>query len=525
MCGIFGGSAIEKATLDPVKLKFLAFLSESRGLHSTGFCSIDSDNKIKITKLLVKPSIAILNDEFVSDLSNKKTIIGHNRAATVGAVTLENAHPFDFESGEYPNGAKSPSTERVIGVHNGFVADKTTDQFEFKTPFNVDSQYIFAMLARWGGDPAVLKLLEGAVTIAYTVPDKYKNTTFLYRRTPRELHLGFSKEGIYYASEKLPLEIIGCSDIFELENLSLTTLKDGRILDYSILEPPKLKSIKFNAQRLSYMDDLPEEELNHFPEIKKSVVKYSKWSNEAAQQTTIFPDPKLLESYKTATKDIVQDLKDDLAKYVPNEIPSFRELDSYSDTDFNCCIVLLKFMDNIHNNPVPGLFVVDSVLEDINSITVLNGVAALKFDNKHCGQDRNIIIYDPVDSLLTWTIRIKPSSSELQEIVIELPYTKKKKNLGLRIISRKQTYRANLIDWTRVEFLNCVYYLLQMNMYKIPEIIQHSIAKMFERRENRWIHEIRENKFMGHRDRVKGEKELYRLLAEEIVAVALAYRY
>lgn len=54
----------------------------------------------------------------------------HTRAATTGAVTKENCHPFQYG--------------KTLGVHNGIVGNHFQLNREFKRDFNVDSQHIFA---------------------------------------------------------------------------------------------------------------------------------------------------------------------------------------------------------------------------------------------------------------------------------------------------------------------------------------------------------------------------------------------
>ena len=64
----------------------------------------------------------------------------HTRAASVGAVTQANAHPFEF--------INTNTNKRIIGMHNGHVINhlKLKHQYEERKGFDVDSMHIFAHL-------------------------------------------------------------------------------------------------------------------------------------------------------------------------------------------------------------------------------------------------------------------------------------------------------------------------------------------------------------------------------------------
>jgi glucosamine 6-phosphate synthetase-like amidotransferase/phosphosugar isomerase protein len=101
---------------------------------------------------------------------------------------------------------------RVVGIHNGIIvnddellAEHTCARAEPR--MTVDSEAIFALAAHSGSDPRALESLHGSMAAAW-LDEREPGRVFLARGVGRPLWIGEGREGIFFASTKLALEVV-----------------------------------------------------------------------------------------------------------------------------------------------------------------------------------------------------------------------------------------------------------------------------------------------------------------------------
>lgn len=127
MCGIFGYSFKDDA-IEPARRAILgsalARKNDQRGGDSWGIANIDAKkNHFDISRQL--GTMEFHAYQFIEG----NTILAHTRAATVGAKTIENAHPFHVG--------------KIIGAHNGAIYNYHDLNKKYKRDCDVDSMHIF----------------------------------------------------------------------------------------------------------------------------------------------------------------------------------------------------------------------------------------------------------------------------------------------------------------------------------------------------------------------------------------------
>lgn len=172
-----------------------------RGWDSTGVAAISNEEKLLHKepdytlwerKDIVTGSEAVQDKSFSSifDDTANLAIMGHNRAATVGKVTSNNAHPFTHGG--------------ITLMHNGTLIDT----YNLEGQFDTDSEQIAYTLSRAENTVDVLEKIDGAFALTWL--DSRKNTFNLARNDERTLFMMYSRnrETLYYASEEKMLDWI-----------------------------------------------------------------------------------------------------------------------------------------------------------------------------------------------------------------------------------------------------------------------------------------------------------------------------
>jgi hypothetical protein len=126
MCGLYGWKFGEQIPVEKrvIIATVLAMENETRGKDSWGVLNLQTKGVLRELGKVTKG---------VHKFCMLPEALCHTRFATTGAVTIENAHPFEYK--------------HIIGAHNGVVENHWQLNSMKQREFNVDSQQIFAHIA------------------------------------------------------------------------------------------------------------------------------------------------------------------------------------------------------------------------------------------------------------------------------------------------------------------------------------------------------------------------------------------
>jgi len=232
MCGLYGVAGAISVN-ERRAFKDLAVISSIRGPHSTGLAAVSVTNKNMVLKRVGGPHEFL--DSVVCNAmlgGQNKVLLGHGRFATVGDISLNNAHPFRFEG--------------LVGAHNGTLHN--IHKLENYLDFEVDSEVLFYNIDVNGLQETILKT-GGAFALSWW--DIEENTLRFLRNIQRPLYFCKSKdkETLFWASEKHMLSCalarnhISFSKILMFKPLQAYTFHlPARA--FGIIETPKTQAIK-----------------------------------------------------------------------------------------------------------------------------------------------------------------------------------------------------------------------------------------------------------------------------------------
>jgi len=241
MCGIAGYSVQSGSPLDRTLAAqaLLAAIAE-RGADAVGYAYRRADDAYATVVKQRTPASQLLE-----------------RIAVPGEATQLLVHVRDYTKGHPSINANNHPVRHgpVVGIHNGII----TNDDELLAPHScaraeprmtVDSEAIFAIAAHSRNDARALEHLRGAMATGW-LDEREPGVVFVARGSGRPLWIGECREGVFFASTKVALEVLErylpvTLRKRELREGMLLALKDGAIVRKERFRPD-----------LEYVEDNP----------------------------------------------------------------------------------------------------------------------------------------------------------------------------------------------------------------------------------------------------------------------------
>lgn len=240
MCGIVG--VVNGKSFRNVSSKITGYMRDAmivdslRGADSTGMFQRSKNNKNRVWwhKKAVN-GLAFSSDPvtvgLLRDADDSAFTIVHNRAATRGEVSDENAHPFEAygEDGSW-----------LMGVHNGTITgwEAAPDAKNYK----VDSAWALAQIAEHGVE--AFKKIQGAYTFVW-YGDREGETINMIRNYARPMYVAYVKdqERLLFASEYMMMVWLAQRNELSLET-DIIELEPGHLYSFSVDNPRQFTKTK-----------------------------------------------------------------------------------------------------------------------------------------------------------------------------------------------------------------------------------------------------------------------------------------
>lgn len=195
ICGVYGLSLM--ATRELKMFSHLLYINTLRGEDSTGVLKV-CKNGNKFEEFIDKSILSA--DKYITSpdgwqfthTSNIMLLLGHARAATIGSVTKDNAHPFKFS--------------KVTGVHNGTVRKF----FKYDREYDTDSEAIYRGLNDHGLEETLKDIASRTSAYALVWVDWEHGTLNFLRNKERPLHFTYvyNRSALVWSSDMNHLEAV-----------------------------------------------------------------------------------------------------------------------------------------------------------------------------------------------------------------------------------------------------------------------------------------------------------------------------
>jgi hypothetical protein len=178
MCGIVGVIGVANSANRRDVVNFLGqacTVGTLRGDDSTGIFQVDKRGVIYISKVPISGRLASETRGIaltIQDTDVSQATIMHHRAATKGAITYDNCHPFEHVDED----------KYVCGVHNGTM--RKWNNREDGNNFDVDSDWLYYSIMKNGAAKA-LSECDGSYALVWTERDDH---IYIAANAERSLH-------------------------------------------------------------------------------------------------------------------------------------------------------------------------------------------------------------------------------------------------------------------------------------------------------------------------------------------------
>jgi hypothetical protein len=284
MCGIVGiinGKKDRKARGGICSYLRDAIVANSlRGFDSTGLVQATKSGKhlVYTTKQATDGTAFVLDSKnygYLRDADDSPFTFVHNRAATRGEVTEENAHPFQHTN------AKG---EWLIGCHNGTLNSWGTPAGAHK----VDSDWALEQIANDGLD--AFEKFDGAYAFVWYGHREGTKTINIARNSARPMFVAYVKDEdrMLFASEYLMIVWLAQRNGISLEE-KIIDLQPGYLYQFDVDNPREFKKTHLPAFRTKPRHEILFEALD---KIFASARKEEKKQTKKEKVVHLLPKPK-----------------------------------------------------------------------------------------------------------------------------------------------------------------------------------------------------------------------------------------